>query len=459
MEGGRTMPLEQRLEQSQKLILSQTMRQALLLLQLPLQDLDKYLQEASLSNPVLEVEHSSDTCPYPDSATVERDVETPPEYQEHSIWDKAKSADKTVDFTDFFSSPQTFSEHLTEQLGQIKDLDPYTLARCRYLVDCLNPMGYLEFSLIDLAKETGQSLPAMEQALTIVQSLDPIGSGARTLSECLLLQLANTADFTEVNIRLIQTGLPLVAKNDLAGLAKLLGVKPAEVRLGMQVIRRLNPIPSRGFYAVVDSSYIQPEATIRCEDGQVFVDMNDHVLPQVTLNPEYCALLGKADCRDAQPYLREKLAEAKNLMASLQNRSDTISRLISTVIVMQKAYFLNGAPLKPMTMKQVADALGLNHSTVSRAVKDKFIQFHGAVFPLRRFFTAALQATDGTVTSAAAAKEQIRHFVAAENPGKPLSDEVLGEALAGVGIILSRRTVAKYRTELGIPVASSRKHK
>lgn len=453
------MALEQRLEQSQKLILSQTMRQALLLLQLPLQDLDNYLQEVALSNPVLDVEHPSDTCPYPDAATVERDTEIFPEYQEHTIWDKAKSADKTVDFTDFFSSPQTFTEHLTEQLGQIKDLDQYTLARCRYLVDCLNPMGYLEFPLADLAKETGQSLPAMEQALTIIQRLDPIGSGARTLSECLLLQLANTADFTETNIHLIQTGLPLVAKNDLAGLAKLLGVKPAEVRLGIQVVKRLNPIPSRGFYAMANSSYIQPEATIRCEEGHIFIDMNDHILPHVTLNPEYCALLGKTGCRDAQPYLRGKIAEAKNIMANLQNRSDTISRLISTVVVMQKAYFSNGAPLKPMTMKQVADKLGLNHSTVSRAVKDKYIQFHGAVLPIRRFFTAALQATDGTTTSAAAAKEQIRRFISAENSQKPLSDEILGDVLAGVGIVLSRRTVAKYRTELGIPVASKRKHK
>lgn len=455
------MPLEQRLEQVQKLILTQTMQQSLQFLQMSTLELADFLQDAALSNPLLEVELPSQSQPIPDSSEREPD-NLAVEFQEQSIWSRSLSRNKNADapdFSAFYSKTQSFSEYLNEQLGQMKQLDPATLVRCRYLVGCLNSIGYLDCTLSELAEETQQSLFDMEQALFVLQSLDPIGVGARSLSECLLLQLAEGPEFNEVNIRLIQDGLPLLAKDDYPALAKQLRVSVAEARRAAEVIRQLNPIPSRGFSTEDTFGYVQPEAVIRSENGQIVVETNRHHLPHVTLNEEYCSLVGSKGCEDAQPYLKEKIVAAKNLISSMDNRYDTISRLLNAIVHMQRAYFLHSGSLQPMTMKQLADQLDLNPSTVSRAVKEKYIQFDGRIVPLRGLFTTALQSSDGEAVSSEAARQQIKRFVSAEAAEKPLSDEALCEALAGVGITLARRTVAKYRSELGIPSASIRKRK
>lgn len=453
------MPLEQHLEQAQKLVLTQAMQQSLQFLQMSTPELADFLQDAALSNPVLEVELPPQSQPMPEPAGRNAD-DLPPEFREQSIWNgtavkHTEDADHP-DFTALYAKAQSFSEYLEEQLGQMKQLDEDVRARCLYLVGCLNSIGYLDCTLSELAAETGQSQFDMEQALFVVQALDPTGVGARSLSECLLLQLAQSKEFNAVNIRLIQDGLPLLADGDYAALAKLLDVPVAEARRAADVIRRLNPIPSRGFASGDATGYIQPEAVIRCENGRVVVEMSRHV-PQIALNKDYCAMAGSETCAEAQPYLKEKIAEAKSLMAGVQGRYDTISRLLNAVVQAQSAYFLQAGALQPMTMKQLADQLELNPSTVSRAVKEKYIQFGGRVFPLRRLFTAALQSSGGETVSAETARQQIKRFVAAEDPAKPLSDEALCKALSGVGISLARRTVAKYRGELNIPSASARK--
>jgi RNA polymerase sigma-54 factor len=219
----------------------------------------------------------------------------------------------------------------------------------------------------------------------------------------------------------------------------------------------MNPIPSRGFYTEGTAPFILPEAMISRDGDHLIIEMNERVMPKVSLNKDYCTLLNNPECQDAQPYLKEKLTDAKNLLKHLQNRHDTIFRLLSAVAEIQKGYFLHGRELLPMNMRQLADRLNLNISTVSRTVKDKYIQFDGRVFPLRALFTAPLHSSDGQAVSAEAARQQIRRFIQAEDAKRPLSDGALGEALAGVGIVLSRRTVAKYRGELGIPAASVRK--
>lgn len=446
------MALQQQLEQSQKLVLTQTMLQSLEILQMSAAELQSYLEEMALSNPLLNVE----TPPPPNVTAIEVQWEREmAALSQQPVF--SRGDEEAMDFTAFFSRPKSFTEYLREQLGQMKELDRETMARCLFIVDSLSTTGYMDCPLEELAKDTGQSLFDMEQALFVVQTLDPIGVGARSLSECLLLQLAAGRHFTELNIHQIRFGLPLLAKRDIRGLCTLLHAPAEKVQQAVQIIRSLNPIPSQGFMTEETVGYVQPEAAVRCEGEKLVIDRNDCALPHVRIDPVYGAMIDTEEFEEAREYLQKKQAEAKSLLVNLDGRMRTVSRVIYEVVQAQREYFLHGAALCPLTMQQLADWLELNVSTVSRAIKGKYIQFGSKVFPIRDLLTATLQTANGDSVSVEAAKQQIRRFVAAEDPKRPLSDEVLSQALASAGIPISRRTVAKYRSEMGIPTAGIRK--
>ncbi len=444
------MVFQQRLEQAQKQILTQAMLQSLHCLQMPSLELREFLHEAALSNPLLEVEDAPHDGPRPETMEAAPETDLPIERREQLIWEGGGGLS---DFTSCLTRPQTFSEYLDAQLGQSAPLDGRMLALSRYLVGCLNSAGYLDCELHELAQEMDVTEQELEQALFAVQALDPPGVGARSLSECLLLQLAQGREFTEVNIHMIRFGLPLLGESDYAGLAKLLDVSPGEARRAGDVVRALNPIPSRGFCSARGTALIAPEAVIRRAGDGLVIEMNEGAVPRVSLNREYCALVGDPGCQEAQLYLKEKLAEAKNLLNNMESRHETLFRLLCALVREQEGYFLRREDLLPMTMEQMAQRLSLNVSTISRAVKDKYVQFDGRIFPLRKLFSTALP----TGGSAEAARNRLRRFVEAEAPDRPLSDEALAQALSGVGFSLSRRTVAKYRGELSIPPASQRR--
>ncbi len=449
------MALDLYLEQTQKLIMTQAMQQSLRFLQLPALELRSYLQEIALSNPLIDMENFAETMPEgleTDGIDLYKDL--PVERREQLIWEVKNSAQ---DMAAYVSHQESYTEYLNSQLGQMSLLDSAGLSRSRYLVGCLNSAGYLDCALEKLAQEAGQSLFDMEQALFVVQALDPVGTGARSLSECLLLQLAQSNQFSEVNIHLVRFGLPLLAENDMEGLAQLLQVSYEEALQAAETIRGLNPIPSRGFYTEGRVSYVVPEAKVIVQGQRAIVEMDSQILPQVTLNREYCTLLEQTKQKDVQLYLREKHAEASSLLHHLEHRADTLYRVIEAIVTEQQPYFLHHQSLCPMAMGELAAHLGVSVSTVSRAVKDKYIQFEGEVLPLRSFFSATLPTTDGNSVSPQTVQKHIQKFISAELPNMPLSDEALRQALAGIGVVISRRTVAKYRAELGIPSARERK--
>lgn len=453
------MALAQRQIQTQTLLLSQQMQQSLHLLQLPVLELQSYLEEAALSNPMLDVELPSLGSGLSELVGADSGEDVGPKgfpisRRERVVW---VGDAEPRDIGHFASGGETFSEHLLSQLGQMRDLSGVTLALSEFLVGCLASSGYLDCPLQELSRELNCSLFDLEQALFVVQSLDPIGVGARNLSECLLLQLVQSRHFTALNIDLVRRGLPLLGKNDYAGLSRMLRAPEEDVRAAAAYIRTLNPIPSRGFRTEAYTQYAVPEATLRWESGSLQIEMNDSVQPHVSLSRENCALMDGCDEREIQLYLKRNYQEAKNLISNLDYRQDTLFRLLRAIVQLQSGFFVRGEPLIPMTMSQVADALRLNISTVSRAVKDKYIQYQGKVYALRSLFTAAIQTADGGLVSADSAKRRIRDCVAAEDPARPLSDRAICSALAGLNIALSRRTVAKYRSELGIPSAAQRR--
>lgn len=444
------MQMQQKIEHVQRQILSQALRQSLQCLQMPIVELAEYLEEQSLSNPLLEVEYTptppGDTLPVNvvDFEGANRSLGGRPNQITDSLYSNSR--------------PKTFSEHLTEQVNCMPQINEATRALCCFLIECLDSTGYLSCSLPDLATELDVPLYDIEQALYLLQMLEPVGVGARDVTECLLLQLSQSKDFNATNIRMIREGLPFLAKQDYAALSQLLEVPIKTVRESEAVVKGLNPIPSRGFYSGdTYHNYTVPEATIHCKNGQFLVEMNTQSFPRVSLSSEYIALIGNEAYEEAQDYLRKNLAEAKAIIAQIDNRQSTLQRLLSAILHRQQGFFMGVDHLQPMTMQQVADDLSLSASTVSRAVKDKYIQFRNQLISLRSLFSSSLQGSDGALISASVAKQQIRIFVRAESPDSPLSDEALVKALASVGISLARRTVAKYRAEINIPSAIDRK--
>lgn len=444
------MQFQQNIELGQRQILSQTLRQSLQYLQMPVTELAEYLQEQSLSNPLLEVDYAPTS-----------DFILPISVVENGGAQSSRRSSSESSAVDAFyasSRPESFSEYLMEQVNCMQQVDETTRTVCCFLIECLDSTGYLSCSLPELAGELELSLYDVEQALYLLQMLEPAGVGARDVTECLLLQLAQGKDFTAANIRMIREGLPLLAKREYAALSQLLNLPLKTIYESEAVIKALNPIPSRGFYSGdTYHNYIVPEASILCRDGQLTVEMNTRSLPRISLSQEYITMMDRAEHPEAQNYLRRRLAEAKSTIAQIDSRQSTLQNLLLVIIRRQQGYFMGTEHLRPMTMQQVADEMHLNTSTVSRAVKDKYIQFQTRLIPLRSLFSSSLQGDNGSLVSADAAKQQLRLFIRTEDPGAPLSDEALTAALSSVGIHLSRRTVAKYRAELNIPSAASRK--
>lgn len=443
------MELQPSLTISQKLTLTPAMRQALRCLQLPIPELSELLQEEALSNPLLNAEPPEHTAGEALSA---------PEIREDSIWRVGGQRDPEEDRTDHeprVAQEQTFQEYLHKQLGQNRLIDSHLRALCDYLVDCLDSRGYLDCPIPQLAQELGCPLSDLEQALFAVQMLDPPGVGARNLSECLILQLAQGPYFNALTVAIARDGLDLLAAQDYKGLCKKLGAKRGEVDLACRAIRSLNPIPSRGFSSGAPLSLSIPDAAIRCEQGHIIIEVDHHALPKLSINQDYADMLHKSDDPAVQDYIKEQLGRARAMIGNLQGRYDTLTRLLAALTAAQPDYFLHGGDLKPLTMQQLAQGMGVSVSTVSRTVQNKSVLFNGMVVPLRSFFTAPAR-TDGQVSSQAV-KQRIQRFIQAEDPTAPLSDDAVCAALSAAGINISRRTAAKYRTALGIPPASARK--
>lgn len=298
----------------------------------------------------------------------------------------------------------------------------------------------------------------MEQALYIVQSLQPTGVGARSLTECLLLQLAQGKNFNVRTVRAARDGLELIAKNDAAGLAKLLSCTKKEAQTVAGVIRNLNPIPSRGYGSTRIVPYQIPEATVWIENGQLCLELNRRFLPRLSINQEISSLFAQDD-ESGREYLKKNTDTAMQLIRCVENRQSTMERLLQEIVRYQQGFFLHGTPLKAMTMGELAERLGVSVSTVSRSVHGKSIVFQGRTLPIRDLFTVKLTTAQGEELSSAEIKRQISRLIQNEDSCKPLSDESIRLTLGTMGFPISRRTVAKYRDELGIPGSSQRRQR
>lgn len=337
--------------------------------------------------------------------------------------------------------------------------DPQVQDAARFLAASLNGSGWLDEPLEALALESGCPLSLLEQGLELLQSLEPAGIGARTLSECLTLQLLRSTPEDTLALTIAAHYLQPLAKSRYGWMARELGVSQAEIRRACDRIRTLNPRPGSGFAGPEPTLYVTPDLLILRRSGGFEVALNDSYLPSPRISAYYIRLA--RECQDAavQDYLDKKLRQAKWILQHVEQRQSTLVACAQCILAYQEDFFRRGPDhLRPLALSAIAQTMGVHESTVSRALKDKYLMCDYGVFPMGHFFSRALgRQPGGAQVTPDAAKQLLSSLIHQEDKRAPLSDQLLCQELEARGLLLSRRTVAKYRDELGIPGASGRR--
>lgn len=450
--------------QTQRLILSARMKESLDILQMSLPELQKKVEAEILENPVLERDEQCDMSRENSKICGEHDREiqwlsggAPLRYDTNSA-----SSFQNVSFDSLTAASQgpTFRVFLLKQLSEL-DIGPSTAKICRFIIDSLDEKGYLRDSAEEIAASLGtQNTKAVNRALKIVKGMDPAGVGASDLRECLSLQAERQPEFNPAATIIINQYLELLAENKVKEISHILDIPVAAAQECCNAIRKLNPIPSSGFNTATCEKFVLPEAIIKLDEcGNLCVESNHNETDRLFINPLYSRMAESTDDNDVKKYLKNKIKRASALIDDISNRKTTILRIIEMVVKLQPQYFKVGSYcLKPMSMKSLAGQLGLNESTVSRTIHDKFILCPLGMIPLKAFFTHPVNAGEnGSAASVAAVKENIKKIIQKENRTRPLSDQEIAVELSRCNMTIARRTVAKYREELAIPSMAKRK--
>lgn len=451
------------LTQEQKLIMTQQMQLSIKLLQMSTYDLREYIEKEFSENPVLEAQYESqkeivkeqDRLDYKELVKyLESDNYGSQSYGEY---DK----ESVSPFT-FISKPESLLDYLESQIRELP-INDYERSVCSYMVQCLDHKGYLDISKEEVLKELGCSEEIFERVLIVLHNLEPAGIGAKDLKECLRIQLERKGEFDEVLEEIIENHLDDLADNKYQVIAKSLGITPKKAQDYGDLIKRLEPKPSRGFYTGDEVGFIIPDAEIRKIDGEFFIIMNDGVLPMLSVNPLYSSILKESGSdKEAFEYVKEKMGKAMFLIKSIEQRKSTLYKVLEKILEKQKEYFDNGDKyLKSMTLKEIAEQLKMHESTVSRAIRDKYILTAMGTIKIKDLFVNSISnkelgggEEDITVINI---KKELEEIIKEENKSKPLSDQAISGILKEKGLAISRRTVAKYREEIGIKSSSKRK--
>lgn len=323
---------------------------------------------------------------------------------------------------------------------------------------CLDENGYLSLSPEELACRSGQSLPLLKQALSILHTLDPAGVGADGLSQCLELQLLRLGE-TGPALAIVRHHLELLARRRYRTIAKALGVSIEEIQQAGELIRSLEPRPGAPFQQDGHVPYIQPDVFVYAEGDSIQIRSKNGERTPFRINSYYRSLLRQTDDQDVRDYLIDKLHQAETIKRSICQREATILRCVRIIVERQRAFFLMGPQaLTPLRLLDLAQELGLHESTVSRAIHGKYLQCSQGIFPLSYFFSRSATNTPAQNTIGnMAARILLRQLIDGENKVHPLSDQKLCEEMARLGCAISRRTVAKYREEMNLPAAAFRK--
>ena len=361
----------------------------------------------------------------------------------------------------FFSSlmeHETIEDDLLSQLSFLS-LKPKLAELCKSIIGSLDEQGFFKSSLADLAVLSGVGVEDMQKALDVVKNLDPSGIGAKDVKESLILQLERKGLKDQIFKRLINECLEEIAANHIIQIAKKLSITSDKVKDLIAEIKKLNPYPYAQTTNVDESIFVIPEIRIEKDDGKYVVIFEKQYQPRLKISDKYIEMLYSADySAEAKEYIKQKIQSANNIIKSIDQRRDTIKKIADVIVDSQYDFLEKGSiNLKPLTMKQVADKIGVHETTVSRAVANKFVKTPQGVLALKYFFSAGFQSADGDMISSRGVMEKIRNIIESEDKNSPLSDEDIAKMLNEEGIPVARRTVAKYREELGILSSRLRK--
>ncbi|MCR2834215.1 RNA polymerase factor sigma-54 [Parerythrobacter lacustris] len=460
------------LRQSQSLVMTPQLQQAIKLLALSNLEIETFIGEALEANPLLEAGEvsreagdGSDEPPIAsepgadsgegdgaldiDVSSLDRDRDTG-DGEWGSAGSSGASFDDLPDFENRSGDGPTLAEHLLDQVGAAAG-DAREAFVARHLIGLLDEAGYLAADLREIAAELGVLPSELERALLVVQSLDPTGVGARTLGECLALQAQEADRYDPCMARLLDN-LELVAKGEFARLRRMCDVDDEDFAEMLAELRSYDPKPGLRFGGSAETSVV-PDVLLTAADGGGWdIRINEATLPRLVINREYYVEL-KGGCTDkaSKAWLGEKLADANWLIKALDQRQKTILRTAAEIVKKQDGFFRRGvSELRPLTLREVAEEIEMHESTVSRVTSNKYLHCDRGTFELKYFFTSGVGSADGEGASSQAVKARIRSLCDAEDPKKILSDDTLVDMLKAEGFDLARRTVAKYREAIGI---------
>lgn len=461
------LDFELNLSQQQKLVMTQQMQMSIKMLQMSSIELNEYVEKEMEENPLLEKEYAEKSEEV--SINKENDFTDKIDYdkfmkyldfENYSHENNYKPEDEVSPFN-FISREESLREYLINQLGEIQ-IKASQKKICKYIIENLDGKGYLPDSILDIAGQLNVSEDKVLNALKIVQSFEPDGIGARSLEECLKLQLEKKNIHDENLFYIVDKHLNSIAENKYTIIAKDLNITPKQAQEYGDIIKKLEPKPSRGFYTGDETKFIVPDAFIKKLDGEFFIIMNDNSIPRLSINNAYKTIINNAEGKDkdAEEYVKNKINSAVFLIKSIEQRKSTLYSVLKEIIDYQKEYFDKGVKyLKPMTLKDIADKIEMHESTVSRAIREKYIYTDRGIVKIKDLFTTGISSenTSSDSMSSSSVKGKIKELVENEDARNPLSDQKICDLLNSQGMNISRRTVAKYREEMNIKSSSKRK--
>ncbi|EER1408437.1 TPA: RNA polymerase factor sigma-54 [Escherichia coli] len=465
---------------SQQLAMTPQLQQAIRLLQLSTLELQQELQQALESNPLLEqidTHEEIDTRETQDSETLDtadalEQKEMPEELPLDASWDtiytagtpSGTSGDYIDDELPVYQgeTTQTLQDYLMWQV----ELTPFSdtdRAIATSIVDAVDDTGYLTVPLEDILESMGDEeidIDEVEAVLKRIQRFDPVGVAAKDPRDCLLIQLSQfdkTTPWLEEARLIISDHLDLLANHDFRTLMCVTRLKEDVLKEAVNLIQSLDPRPGQSIQTG-EPEYVIPDVLVRKHNGHWTVELNSDSIPRLQINQHYASMCNNARNDGDSQFIRSNLQDAKWLIKSLESRNDTLLRVSRCIVEQQQAFFEQGEEyMKPMVLADIAQAVEMHESTISRVTTQKYLHSPRGIFELKYFFSSHVNTEDGGEASSTAIRALVKKLIAAENPAKPLSDSKLTSLLSEQGIMVARRTVAKYRESLSIPPSNQRK--
>ncbi|WP_204662126.1 RNA polymerase factor sigma-54 [Fusibacter tunisiensis] len=462
--------------QTQKLVMTPELKQAIEILQYNAMELNEFVNEELLNNPILERIQSDAE----EKASSEKEVESESEFEydldkgdsKEIDWEDmvnyfedarpmgtlSYNPDNEVNYDNFVADEESLRDYLLTQL-KLMNLSDLDMEVCAYIIENVDDNGYLKMTndeavvLFDIPDDK------VENLIVMLQTLDPPGVFARSIEECLLIQLEQQGYDDGLETTLVKEHLNALGEKRFAQIAKILGETIENIQEAYDYIKTLEPKPGRSFSSLRDVRYIVPDVYVEKSKGDYIVMVNEVATPRLQINAFYKKMLSQMT-RDTMTteYLSKNLQAALRIIKSIEQRRNTIYRVCKAIIDYQYEFFEKGLLyLKPLNLKDIADEIEVHESTVSRAVNGKYIQCPNGLFEIKYFFQSGVKGASGEGVSSESVKSVMKEMIDREDPKKPLSDQALADALIATGIHISRRTVAKYRDEMDVLPSSKRK--